>query len=185
MTLALVLGGAGRVWRDVEAALDLAEFSHVVACNDAAAEWPGELDAAVSLHAEKMGMWMERRARLGHPAPKGVIGHDTAKTSILRMPVCVTEFVPYRFEGQNDTGSSGLFALKVALIDLGYDKAVLCGVPMDSAGGHFFDLKAWGGANSHRRGWNQALPVIKDRARSMSGWTETLLGSPSEEWLTS
>lgn len=185
MTLALVLGGAGRVWRDLEAALDLAEFSHVVACNDAGAAYPGHLDAFVTLHAEKAGLWMARRESAGLPMPARVIGHDTAKSGILKMPGCITGFTDYRFDGQTDSGSSGLFALKFALIDMGFDKAVLCGVPMETSGAHFFDLSPWRGALSHQRGWRQALPVIKDRARSMSGWTREILGEPTDEWLAS
>lgn len=180
MRVALVLGGAGNLWTDVEAALDLGEYHGVVACNDAGAAWPGELDALVTLHAEKAPLWTERRVRNGYPWPKHILGHE----GLGRVPpLCMTGSTDYRFPGQATTGSSGLFALKVALIDLAFDKAVLCGVPMDSAPGHFFDLSAWTGAMSHRRGWHEALPIIKNRARSMSGWTREILGAPEEEWL--
>jgi hypothetical protein len=181
--IALVLGGAATVWSDARAAMEMGEFHGAVACNDASAAWPGELDAAVSLHAEKFGVWMERRARSGFAPPAQVIGHDTARTSVLRMPACVTGYTSHLFEGQKETGSSGLFALKVALIDLGFDRAVLCGVPMNEVSAHFFDEAPWGGALSHRRGWHEALTVIKGRARSMSGWTKDLLGPPDAAWL--
>lgn len=183
MRACLVIGGAARVWNDIEAALDLGEFHGAVACNDAGATWPGHLDAFVTLHAEKAGLWMERRRRAGLPMPDRIIGHDTVKTSTIRIPDCLTDFLPYRFPGQVDSGSSGLFALKVALIDLGFDKAVLCGVPMENWGAHFFDPTVWNGAESHQRGWRQAMPVIRDRTRSMSGWTMKQLGSPTPEWL--
>lgn len=180
---ALVLGGAQTLWRDVTGALDLGEFDLVVACNDASEVWPGHLDAAVSLHAEKFGYWMERRARAGRPMPDAVIGHAEAGKGILRISELVTGFVEYRFQGQADSGSSGLFALRYALDVLEADRAVLCGVPMNEVGAHFFDLTPWGAAQSHRRGWSQALPQIADRARSMCGWTADLLGKPTKEWL--
>jgi len=88
-----------------------------------------------------------------------------------------------RFPGQSDTGSSGLFALKVALTDLGFDCALLCGIPMAPVTGHFFDAAPWTGAGAHQLGWKQALPAIRDRARSMSGWTQHLLGAPTTDWL--
>lgn len=183
MSIALVVGGGACVWSDVRLALELGEFDAVVACNDAAAAWPGRLDAAVSLHAEKWGFWMERRRLAGRPLPDLIIGHAEAKRGVVPMPSCVTGYVEHRFPGQKDTGSSGLFALKFALVDLGIDRAVLCGVPMTAEQNHFFDERRWGGATSHRRGWKQALPQIADRARSMSGWTAELLGKPTSDWL--
>lgn len=181
MSLALVLGGAASVWTDTEAALSLTEFDAVIACNEAAAVWPGRLDAAVSLHAQKFGPWMNRRAELGYPPALRILGHNGSDAQ--RLPACVTGLTDYRFAGQRNSGSSGLFALKVALIDLGIDRAIVCGIPMGEDGCHFFDARPWRGATSHRRGWNQALPLIRDRARSMGGWTQSLLGAPDGDWI--
>jgi hypothetical protein len=178
---ALVLGGASTVWADVEAALELGQFDGAVGCNDAAAAWPGKLDALVTLHGDKAPLWIERRARAGLAPPAAVYGHTDARPG--RKAPALTHTTEFRFPGQTDTGSSGLFALKVALVDLGYDRAVLCGVPMQPAGQHFFDARDWRGAYAHRDGWKQALPAIKDRARSMSGWTAELLGRAEAAWL--
>lgn len=180
MSVALVLGGAACLWSDLDAALALGEFDAVIACNDAAASWPGRLDAAVSLHPEKFGLWMTRRVATGYRMPE--------RTFSFRAPnggkgQYVTHQTPYQFPGQTQTGSSGLFALKVALTDLGCDRAVLCGIPLTADQAHFFDPKTWRAATSYRDGWKQALPQIKHRARSMSGWTAELLGQPDEEWL--
>lgn len=182
MRTALVLGGGRGVWEDVAEALAMGEFAVVVACNDAAAAYPGQLHAAVSLHAEKLGFWMERRRRAGLAMPTHVLGHGDAARGTLRLPPVITGFVEQMLPGQTDTGSSGLLALKAALFDLGFDRAVLCGVPMDDRP-HFFDDVSWSAVRSHWRGWIQALPHIKDRARSMSGRTADLLGRPTEEWL--
>jgi hypothetical protein len=180
---ALVLGGGSSVWADADAAMDLCEFDGVLACNDASAAWPGKLDAAVSLHPEKFGLWMERRSRSGFPAPDRIIGHTEAKTSTVRMPAIAMEFADWRFPSQTDSGSSGLFVLKVALVDLGFDRAILCGIPMDRRFAHFFDASPWRADTSHRRGWTQAMHHIRGRARSMSGWTADQLGRPDQDWL--
>ena len=168
MSVALVLGGAACLHTDLESALSLGEYSGVVACNDAGAWFPGPLDAICSLHEDKLRkIWLVRRARAGLPPPKVI----ATKASHA-----------HQFEGQTASGSSGLFALKIALVDLGFDRAVLCGIPMD-AQPHFFGGDWWGGAKSHKRGWEQALPVIQAKVRSMSGWTAAKFGSPTVGWV--
>lgn len=167
MTLALVLGGAATVWEDVEAALALTEADGVVACNDTAADWPGPLDAVATHHPEHWPRWAAQRAARGYPPPSRLVTDGWA------------------FPGQSSPGSSGLFALKVALIDLGYDRAILCGVPMDEAGRHTNDPRPWRAATTYRAGWVQSLPAIANRARSMGGWTADLLGRPDAAWLAS
>jgi hypothetical protein len=179
LTAALVLGGAATVWDDVKAALELGEFSGVVAANDVGAEWPGHLDAWVSLHADKFKLWAQRRAKRGFAPAAAVFAHESRKGTAPG----VTHATEWKFPGQRETGSSGLFALKVALVDLGFDKAVLCGVPMSVDGAHFFDTRPWRAAMSHRQGWSEALPHIKHKARSMGGFTADLLGRPTTEWL--
>jgi hypothetical protein len=184
MTTALVLGGADCVWRDVEAALALGEYQAVVTCNDVTALWPGPIDAAVSLHAETWPVWLQQRARNGFPAPAQVVGHDAfKKSSTRRGGEGVTTWSPQMLPGETESGSSGLFAAKFALVDLGHDRAVLCGVPMTAEARHFFDKRSWGGAAGHRRGWRQAEAAIQGRLKSMSGWTKALLGAPSPEWI--
>lgn len=168
MRAALVIGGAANVWQDVDLARAIGEFDGVVGCNDIAEVWPDTLDAAVSLDADKLDHWMAARAARGLPPHKALF---TPRTTERRFP------------GQTAPGSSGLFALKVALVDLGFDRAVLCGVPMERAWSHFYDWREWKGADKRREGWLRALPQIRERARSVSGWTQTLLGAPDAAWV--
>lgn len=179
MTVALVLGGASCVWDDVQAAMDLGEFDAVVACNDVGAAWPGHIDAWVSLHADKFKFWAARRDKAGFAPASDIFAHAGQGTRLQR----VTRTTGFRFPGQESTGSSGLFALKVALADLGHDKAVLCGIPLSPERAHFFDERTWNAANAYKQGWKEALPQIANRARSMSGWTSDLLGRPDEGWM--
>lgn len=180
MRTALVLGGSRTVWTDLDAALDLGEFAGVVAANDIAADWPGSLDGAASLHPDFWPRWIARRASKGF-APIPVTFGPDAFFGRKALPPSVS-LTPFTFPGQTRSGSSGLFALKVALIDLGFDRAVLCGVPMSDTEGHIVS-GSWRGAETMQAGWVEALPAIRDRARSMSGFTAELLGKPDAEWL--
>lgn len=174
MKTALVLGGGACLPSDVEAFKALGiPFHGVVACNDAGYWWKGELDAWVSLHSNKFGPWRQQRGDKGYPECKQFYGHRSEKPWIKQ-----TE---YKFPQQNGSGSSGCFAAKVALIDLQFDSAVLCGVPLYRMP-HFFDNKEWQSAESFRRGFLEVPYQYLDRMRSMSGWTRVLLGSP-QDWV--
>ena len=168
MRTCLILGGADSVWPDIEAALDLGEFYGIVGANLIGIYWPGSFDAFVSLHPDKFKIWAERRRRRGLPAHKALIGN--------------TDTDP-RFPGQEGPGSSGLFALKVALIDLGFDRAVLCGVPLTTTP-HFNDAADWRHATYYHAAFHSILPQIAHRTRSMSGLTRDVLGSPTSEWIS-
>lgn len=181
MNVALVLGSARGVFDEVEAALSLGAFDDVVACNDIATRWPGPLAAVASKHPDRWPGWLAARAAAGFPAPARVFAHLEAQPSFADLGA-VTDFTEYRFDGQDGTGSSGLFALKVALVDLGFDRAVLCGIPLSEAAGHISNGPVWQEAVHYRSAWTQAAPQISDRARSMSGWTRDLLGAPTREW---
>jgi len=184
MTVALVLGGARCVYGDVEAALALGHFDGVVACNDITTRWPGPLAAAVSKHPERWAGWLKQRADAGRAPPARIFAHLEVRNATPKALRHVTDFTEFRFPGQTGTGSSGLFALKVALDDLGFDKAVLCGVPMSADRGHFAYGPTWPDAIHYQPAWREALPAIQDRARSLSGWTRNLLGAPTKDWLT-
>jgi len=174
----LILGGASCLHDDI-AAYD-GPMDGVVACNDAGMIWPGGLDAWISLHPQLFTLkrWIDKRQ--GPPARR-LFAHKEADkdTQRSRYPAGL-EFTDYRFPGQTHSGSSGLFAAKVALIDLGFDRAVLCGVPMDPRP-HFFDATDWKSAEGFRSAWLAVPQEYRDRMRSISGWTRTLLGAPEIE----
>lgn len=174
MRTALCLGGADCVFDDVEA-LDL-PFDGVVACNDVGAEWPGMLDAWVTLHPKNMPAWSAKRRKEGRAPSLLTYSNETEHALPNGCVGC-----GYKFPGQGGSGSSGLFATKVALLDLGFDRAVLAGIPL-SAKPHFFDDKAWNGGEVFRPAWLQLRDEFRDRMRSMSGWTRALLGSPAD-WI--
>ncbi len=173
MRLALVLGGANVVWEDAAAALDMAEPDYVFACNDIGTRWAGPLEGWATLHPEKMPGWRAERARRGFLPAREHIGHEMAQG--------IDRAIDYRFPGMTGSGSSGLFAVKAAMEKA--DRVILAGVPIDPTGAHFFDAKEWADWQSFIPGWQNAMPHIKDKVRSMSGWTRKLLGAPSPQWL--
>ena len=178
VSVALVLGGSDRLWQDVEAALGLVPPNKrgIVACNDAIVQWDEHLDAAVSVHAEKIGQWIESRRAKALPEPVRVL------TMRDKRAPCWAEQVPHHFDGQTSRGSSGLFGVKVALVDLAFDAVILCGVGMEQTP-HFVRGGEWRSALRYQRGWLEALPMLRDRVRSMSGWTRKQLGAPTPEWV--
>lgn len=174
MKTALVLGGGDCLESDVRDARAMGVvFDGVVACNDAGFWWPHELDAWVSLHPNKFGAWRSQRNDKGYPPCKQFFGHRAENDYVTATN--------YQFPRQSNSASSGCFAAKVALMDLEYDRAVLCGVPLVKRP-HFFDNHAWRSAEDFRRGFLQVPQQYLDRMRSMSGWTRVLLGSP-RDWV--
>lgn len=80
---------------------------------------------------------------------------------------------------------SGLFACHVAL-KLGYDKIILCGIPLDSSR-KFFEMKEMPNhqfdTTVNLQIWRSEVPVFENKIRSMSGNTKEMLGAPTKEWL--
>lgn len=175
MTVALCLGGAACTRCDWERALSFGEYDYVVACNDVGAIWPGRLDAWCTLHPEKLTAWRDQRRANGYPEAARYLVHGD-------NPPEWTELVEFRFPGQSDSGSSGLFTAKAALIDLGSDRAVLAGIPLDRTF-HFFDAAQWEAADEFRSAWKRLRSEYCSRIRSMSGWTAHFFGLPTTEWL--
>lgn len=173
MTRCLIVGGADCVFDDVEAALSLSEFEDVIVVKRMLPVWRGPVTAFASLHPDTVANAVRARDRAGLPMgfdiytnkrPQGARALDIKVIPDLR-------------------GSSGLFAVAAALQYPRIDRIVLCGVPIDSRP-HFDRSKNWDHFLHYRQGWTQNIGMLKQRVRSMSGWTSTLLGKPTEQWLS-
>jgi hypothetical protein len=169
----LVLGAALCLFDDIEAALDMSPVEGVVAVKGAGKVWNGQLDAWVGLHPEMMLADYKVREARGYPRADKLYVHDKAP---IDSPL-FDQRIDYLFPGQTKSGSSGLFGVKVAL-ELGFDRIVLCGVPLVREAGKIDKGEIWHGADSYKAGWHQVLPQIAPYVRSMSGWTRQLLGAP-------
>lgn len=173
----LVIGGAACVWQDVAALEEVIgrEWDGItLAVNDAAWAWPRRLDHFVTLHPERLPEWRAKREANGYPGGYITWG-GVWRTGVDDGPL-VDRVLPV-----TEVGSSGLHAALVAL-EVGCERVVLAGTPMD-AQKHFSRGENWDMAWWHRKGWEQALPKLQGRVRSMSGWTQELLGAVTLEWL--
>jgi hypothetical protein len=166
----VVLGGAVGVWTELTRAQALVDGPlKTIAVNEAGIFAPCRVDAWATLHPEKWDRWTSQRHEYGNTDYEGF--------SIERSE---------RFKNVRDKwgGSSGLYAVQIALQEFGASGVILCGVPLTPEGRHFFDKNhPWSDADTYRKGFGAALPVIKEKVRSMSGWTQELLGAPSTQWL--
>lgn len=170
----LVLGGSAALWQDVEAAKALGSFDGVVACNDAGTDWKGNLEAWVTLHPLKFPAWQKKRAARGYPTAKVHFSHEDHDG--------VDRVEHYRWPEMKTSGSSGLYAVKIAL-ELGFDRIVLCGIPLTKEA-HYFDSKAWKQADTFKAAWLAVMNVhLIGRVKSFSGWTAEQLGTPDARWL--
>ena len=161
----IVIGGAPGGLDEYREARRSAGAHVVLAVNKIAALFEGPLLALATLHAEKVGTWLAERQG---PPPAYVIS-PTWHSRHGR----VDYELPDRWGG-----SSGLYAVQVAIEVFDLPRIILCGVPLDGAKGHIDGREYWDFAEDYRRGFQRAMPFIADRVRSMSGWTSTLLGTP-------
>jgi hypothetical protein len=176
--LALCLGSAAGVYDDVRA-LELVtgrradSFDMIVAVNDIAARWP-RITHMVSLHQEKLFRWQTDRRIAGL--------NDDYLTVALYFPT-QRPLPRVDFKSGDWGGSSGLFAVKVAL-EFGATHAICCGIPMTRTA-HFNKDKPWAEVDSYRDAWRRWFKHYAARTKSMSGYTRTLLGEPTDVWLAS
>jgi hypothetical protein len=173
--IALVLGGAPSVWRDLERAQDLTAGldTAIVATNHAGVLFEGDLDAWATLHPELFAAWRAERAEKGLNTDYRAIAHRK------HGGLVGAEVHPLGW-----SGSSGLYAAQVAVQALGASGVILCGVPMEREAGHIVMPGEWTLVEKYKPAWLAAkeagLPV-----RSMGGWTADLFGEPDAEWVAS
>lgn len=107
----------------------------------------------------------KRRADAGLNTDYEVISHIQHQGSVQMILPC-----------EKPSGSSALLGV-LAGIKLGYEKIIVCGCPLEGKNTKNFDYA------NFQKGWTAKLAEIKEKTRSMSGWTGALLGAPVKEWL--
>jgi hypothetical protein len=178
---ALIIGCAKGVWDEVKAAKALTSFDTIYCVKMAGIEWNEGFFWWVTLHPEFMENYKASRTKLGLPNTYKVIGPlegECGRHSVHPVDRRLT----YRWRGMTSSGSSGLFGIKAALDD-GHDKVILAGIPMAQQAGHFKRREEWFHCESFKLGWEAAMPHLKNKVKSLSGWTERVLGKPTPEWL--
>jgi len=169
-----VLGGAVTLQDDLEKALALTPPHTIIATNHAGRDWAGPLPHWCTLHTENMPGWVAERQAAGR-LPAEQLWTSNTKT-IPPEHKSWYRYVPVW------EGSSGLLAVTVALY-LGYERVLLCGVPLDAAAAHYDDDAPWWEASKYRGGWNTHLHKMQGRVKSFTGWTAMKLGVPTQAWI--
>lgn len=163
----IIAGAAPCVFDDLLEAMNFVvdvKYDFMAIGLDAVCNVPSRIKYMTTYHPEDIPSAKERRGKLGGNTDYAVISH---------LPGDGIDIVePHR----DPTGSSALLGVFAAR-KLGYGKIILCGCPMEGLNvlNHPYE-------NFHE-GWRRYFPEVSRYVRSMSGWTRTLLGEPTEEWL--
>lgn len=186
MHRAVIVGRSAEALAEYAAARALCDYRSVIVVGKTAECFPDRIDHLVSFHVELFDKWVATRAANGHPPPACYWG---AIWKGRRLGQDRTRCMPLRFS-KSIGGSSGFLATQIALDELGVDRAVLAGMPMESSGRHLAEActerevgKPWGEADAYWPTWVESASLLLDRVRSMSGRTRALLGAPTREWL--
>jgi hypothetical protein len=183
--IALILGGAECLWDDLHAFLVachapaglILRGATLIATNLAGVHYPEEVPHWVTRHPENwVGLPQGEPGWLAQRAAKFPGWRPSVRWSNVYLAGIVDRVVkPWG-------GSSGLLAVTVAIAHLNADRVVLCGMPMDKRG-HFDRQDEWKSATTFQGEWKKALPRMGDRVRSLSGWTRSVHGAPTEAWV--
>lgn len=178
MKTALVFGRANGVWGEIAHTLEIAgSFDEVFAVGSAGVDYPGPFKHWVTFHPSSFPIWIEKRSFKGYPpATYYWTNARPRKMTQSGWPI------PLQFVSCQG-GSSGLVAVHVALDECEADRVVLAGIPMDPERGQYDSNVPWDEALKHRGAWEMAVDKLRGRVKSMSGWTQQLLGAPTAEWL--
>jgi hypothetical protein len=168
MRVAIAVGGAASVWDEMKRALDLAPHAEAYVCNDMIPVYPGPC-TAVTLHPHQLKEWLSRRNANGLPRPKEVWSHASGRLVTRRT--------------LESRGSSGLLCVHVARLE-GFERIMLCGIPMTKEGGHFVRNAQWDAAETFQKHWPKEFLRLAPYVRSFSGWTKETFGEPTPTWLT-
>lgn len=153
----------------------------VVVTNSVVADYSGHAHAAVTLHPRLMSSWWEARKRsCYHPITRCVAHRNKQGGVVFDF---VTDIHPYLWPEQKVSGSSGHYAVKVALETFKASKVVLAGVPMTHEGAHYYTTDLWNPA-MFLPAWENTYDRLKGVVRSMSGWTAEKFGKPTLKWAT-
>lgn len=179
----LILGGAETLWDDLSRLEEMVGGpwpGTVIATNDAGVDYPHDVHHWVTYHPEKLirkcppgdnGDWLAEREATGR--------NTDAVLWSIRAAHIVDRIYP-----ENHGGSSGHLAVRVAIYELGLERNVLAGVPMQRRrhyhGAH--DGRPWKEAKHHWPWKGAHLRAYRPHLRSLSGNTMSEFGYPSLPW---
>ena len=178
MTVALVLGGAECLFKDLKAAEQLFKPDTIVAVKDIGITYP-RVDHWVTYHPERVTNEIRQRRALGYRDPC-LWTYDTFRLD----PFTKDNWGGLQIRRVDRRGGSSGFMGMVVGVTVA-DKCVLAGIPMDPNLKHYRRPKpqGWKEAMMYRKVWSDAFEEYQHLVRSMSGWTRELFGAPTREWL--
>jgi hypothetical protein len=169
-SVAVVVGGAMSTMAEYDMATKMCADAGMLpvtfVVNDMIEHFPHHIDHAVTLHPDKLRAWLGRRGNKNKP--RCVWAHKACDGATNHT--------------KDWNGSVGLFAVKIAR-ELGHEKILLCGVPMDPKDKHFVRKVEWAAAKQFKHTWDQRKKEIAPYVRSFSGWTAQILGAPTINFL--
>lgn len=178
MKYGLILGRSNEVWDELAKAKEMlvGQPLSIIAVKRAGRDYEGPVHHWVAFHHDMLPEWVKERAKHNRPPAEN---YWSSRNNLQRTPKSP---LPIRWL-RNIGGSSGLLGVQVGLQpEVGLDKLILCGIPMTASKRYDIDTP-WKEALAYRASWKQFYPQMKDRVRSMSGWTQELLGPVTKEWL--
>ena len=173
---ALIFGRAKGVWEEVEAAQQLCSYDAITAVGRSGIDYPGPIDHWVTWHSLNFALWVTQRREKGYPDVGKLWSGIHRKVKQPATPNLELHHVPC------DGGSSGMLAVAVNL-SVGATHIVLAGIPMDPERGHYDEDRRWVDGANYLDSWTKFKPQMDGKVKSMSGWTNALLGGPTQEWL--
>jgi hypothetical protein len=171
--IAIIMCGGGEPFKEYEIAKEMCDRAgkkvSIFAGNDMIEHFPGDIDHALTLHPEKLSIWLPRRKANGFNDPPKVWAHRNYEGTVTHWT-------------RDWSGSTGLLCVKVAR-ENGFVHIITCGVHMLAESNHFVRKQEWSHAHGFRRGWLAHARQLEPYLRSMGGWTEERFGRPTEDWL--
>jgi hypothetical protein len=175
----IILGGGKTVWEDYFKAKEIMPSYKVMCVNDIGTQFKAEqIHHLVSLHK---GFF---------PAVKLLRKEKSMYEKYITHCNVAAQDVDYVWRMENVGGTSGLFAVKVAMA-LGAKRIIICGIPMDNSG-HYFDPPD--AIKNHTTKFSENhcnlapwIDLKKSKhamqtVRSMGGHTASIVGTPTKEW---
>lgn len=194
MKTALVIGCADGVWQEIAAAKAIARYDAIYCVKQIGIYYPEPFNVWATLHPEAMDDYEAQRDKFNFPKGYQIVAPPKHELSASHKDKGnIARRVSYLISPQsNASASSGIYGAQVALKD-GFDRIVLAGVPMSPEKGHFMPQSksvsgqtrgtTWTGHAAFVVGMNEILPRMMGKVRSMSGYTQKVLGAPTKEWL--
>lgn len=164
----------------------------VIAINEASIVYLDPIAYCVTLHGEFIPYWQHiRSARHASVTEARWISWWRDDAAMQRAVALIQDpHAAARVERStvvNHGGSSALWATELAMTELGFDRVILCGCPLDgmdklcaSGEGTLRGEPHPEGYNVYRTPWERMAPELIGRVSSMSGWTRTVFGPPQE-----